>query len=226
MARPAAIAFCVIFWVLNLGLFIALGSRRCAVSRLECGRFDRSSAASPCYTGFVALIHYFAYGSNMLTERLQLRCASARARQVAYADNWTLTFSKRGQDGSGKATISAATGGRVFGVVFDLNESELPELDRFEGAGKGYDRKGDFSVRIAGSQEPFSVVTYAASPSYIDINLKPFDWYLNLVVAGARQHALPPEYVSTLEAAPSRMDSKTDRQSQREAIQLLRSIRP
>jgi gamma-glutamylcyclotransferase len=174
----------------------------------------------------MALTHYFAYGSNMLTERFQSRCASAKARHVAYADNWALTFSKRSQDGSGKATISIATGGRVFGVVFDLDESELPELDRFEGAGRGYDRKDDFLVHIAGSQEPLSVVTYIASRSSIDINLEPYDWYLSLVVAGARQHALPPEYVSALEATHSRTDPKTNRKSRREAMELLGSIRP
>ncbi|TIO28768.1 gamma-glutamylcyclotransferase family protein [Mesorhizobium sp.] len=189
-------------------------------------RSDRPFAVSPCYIGFMALIHYFAYGSNMLTERLQSRCASAKPRQVARADNWVLTFSKRSRDGSGKATISIATGGRVFGVIFDLDECELPELDRFEGAGKGYDRKDAFPVLIAGSREPLNVVTYIASPSCIDINLAPFDWYLNLVVAGARQHALPPEYVLALEATPSRADPKADRQSRREAMELLGNIRP
>jgi hypothetical protein len=53
--------------------------------------------------------------------------------------------------------------GRVFGVVFDLDESELPVLDRFEDAGKGYDRRDGFPVYIAGSLGPFSVVTYRQS---------------------------------------------------------------
>ncbi|MBY3115645.1 gamma-glutamylcyclotransferase family protein [Rhizobium laguerreae] len=172
----------------------------------------------------MTLIHYFAYGSNMLTERLQSRCASAKARQVVCTDNWVLTFAKKSQDGSGKATVSAATGARVFGVLFDLDESELPELDRFEGVGKGYDRRVDFVVHTAAFQGPISVVTYIGNPSYIDINLKPFDWYLNLVVAGARQHALPAEYVSVLENTPSRTDPKADRQSRKEALQLLRNI--
>jgi hypothetical protein len=173
----------------------------------------------------MTLIHYFAYGSNMLAERLQQRCASAKARQVAYADNWALTFSKRSQDGSGKATISPATGSRVVGVIFDLDECELPMLDKSEGAGKGYDRKDNFPVHVADSQEPLNVVTYIASPSCIDLNLEPFDWYLNLVIAGARQHALPPEYVSALEATPSTTDPDPNRQSRREAMELLGNIR-
>ncbi|MBC7138606.1 MAG: gamma-glutamylcyclotransferase [Defluviimonas sp.] len=169
----------------------------------------------------MATIHYFAYGSNMLTERLRARCASAKSRHVAYAHDWTLTFSKRSQDGSGKATISPAAGRRVFGVVFNLDESELSELDRFEGVGKGYDRKDDFLVHIADSKEPLNVVTYIANPSHIDTNLEPFDWYLSLVVIGTRQHKFPPEYASSLEATPSKIDPKTDRESRREALELL-----
>lgn len=113
----------------------------------------------------------------------------------------------------------------MFGVVFDLDESELLKLDRFEGAGKGYDRKDNFPVHVADSQEPLNVVTYIASPSCIDLKLEPFDWYLNLVIAGARQHALPPEYVSALEATPSTTDPDTNRQSRREAMELLGNIR-
>lgn len=174
----------------------------------------------------MALIQYFAYGSNMLTERLQSRCKSAKAQHVAYADNWELTFSKRSQDKSAKATISLATGSRVFGVIHDLDERELPKLDRLEGAGRGYARKDDFLVHIADSHEPLNVVTYISSPSHIDTNLEPFDWYLSLVVAGARQHALPPEYVLALEATPSKPDPNADRQTRREAMELLGSIRP
>lgn len=171
--------------------------------------------------GLTAVIRYFAYGSNMLTERLQSRCPSAKRRHVARADNWALSFSKKSQDGSGKATISEVAGERVFGVVFDLDESELPELDRFEGAGKGYDRRDDLAVQVEDSEELFYVVTYIASPSYIDISLEPFDWYLSLVVVGARQHMLPPKYTSALEATPSIIDPKADRESRRQALELL-----
>lgn len=189
-------------------------SRAGAQGAHSCAPYDIS-----CYTPFMALTHYFAYGSNMLTQRLQSRCASAKARHVARADNWALTFSKKSRDGSGKATISAATGCRVFGVVFDLDDSELTELDRFEGP--GYDRKDNFPVHMAGSEQPLKVVTYIASPSCIDINLEPFDWYSCLVVVGARQHNLPPEYLLALEGTPSKIDPKTDRKSRREALELL-----
>lgn len=171
----------------------------------------------------MASIRYFAYGSNLLTKRLRARCPSATARHVAWADKYALTFCKKSQDGSGKATLSPCpnAGCPVFGVVFDLDEGELPELDKAEGAGKGYDRINDFPVHIDGLSEPLGVVTYIADDASIDPDLKPYDWYLKLIVAGARQHELPPRYIEAIEATPSIADPKPDRESRLEALKLL-----
>ena len=173
----------------------------------------------------MAPIRYFAYGSNMLAERLQARCPSAKPRWVASASNYALTFCKKSKDGSGKATLSSCPTDRrpVFGIVFDLDEYELPKLDKAEGAGNGYDRVDDFQVRIEGCREPLRTVTYIADPAVIDPNLKPYDWYLNLIVAGARQHKLPPQYIQAIEATPSIADPEPGRKSRQEALKLLRS---
>jgi hypothetical protein len=40
------------------------------------------------------------------------------------------------------------------------------------------------------------VLTYLASPAYIDDNLKPYAWYKDFVLAGARKHCLPSEYLA------------------------------
>lgn len=172
----------------------------------------------------MSVIQYFAYGSNMLTERLQQRCPSARPRFVAVADCWELAFSKRGQDGSGKATLAPAAGCRVFGVVFDLDQNELSELDRFEGAGKGYDRNDDFQVSIADSEEPQGVMTYIASHANTDPSLRPYDWYFNLILAGVRQHALPPDYRARIEAMPPVIDPWPDRPTRCAAMELLERV--
>lgn len=169
----------------------------------------------------MAAIRYFAYGSNMLTERLRARCPSARTRLVAQADRNQLTFRKKSRDGSGKATLSSCSieEGPVFGVVFDLDEGELPNLDEAEG--KGYDRIDDFQVCIVGCREQVGVVTYIANAASIDPTLRPYDWYLSLIVAGARQHKLPPRYITAIEAVPSIADPKPHRKSRLDALKLL-----
>jgi gamma-glutamylcyclotransferase (GGCT)/AIG2-like uncharacterized protein YtfP len=169
----------------------------------------------------MAVIQYFAYGSNMLTARLQARCASAQARSVVRVDDYKLSFFKKGRDGSGKAMTSKSAGGRVFGVVFDLDESDLASLDRFEGVGQGYDRVGDFTAHNLDTGKPLDAVTYIANPDFIVSDLKPYDWYLNLVIAGARHHALPSDYAMALTATPSTADPEPDRPWRQEALELL-----
>jgi len=169
----------------------------------------------------MASVPYFAYGSNMLTERLRARCNSVTTRCLASADEYRLAFSKKSRDGSGKATIRPDEAFRVYGVVFDLNETELLALDEAEGAGSGYDRVENFKVHADGLNGALDVVTYIASPGYTDPEFKPYDWYLKLVVAGARQHGLPPQYVDEIEAVQSIPDPKPNRESRLEALKLL-----
>ena len=40
------------------------------------------------------------------------------------------------------------------------------------------------------------VLTYLATPDYIDDSLKPDGWYKDFVLAGGREHGLPPEYIA------------------------------
>ncbi|MGV0878250.1 gamma-glutamylcyclotransferase family protein [Martelella sp. FLE1502] len=166
---------------------------------------------------------YFAYGSNMLTERLTRRCPSARPVGPAVLENHALAFSKIGNEGSGKATIVERAGEAVFGVVFTLDVAERDLLDAFEGKGKGYDRIDDCAVRLLKDEATVSACTYKAPPAFRDPTLLPFDWYHALVVAGARQHGLPADYVDQLAAAPCRADPDRSRPSGVEAREVLAS---
>lgn len=169
----------------------------------------------------MASVQYFAYGSNMLTERLRARCNSAIVRCVASADEYRLGFSKKSRDGSGKATIWRDAASRVYGVVFELDETELPMLDKAEGARSGYDRIKNFQVQAVALDRALDVITYIAGPGYTDPKLKPYDWYLKLVITGARQHGLPSQYIDEIEAVQSIPDPQPDRQSRLEALKLL-----
>jgi gamma-glutamylcyclotransferase (GGCT)/AIG2-like uncharacterized protein YtfP len=168
-------------------------------------------------------ILYFAYGSNMLTERLVHRCASARPVAPAVLENHALAFSKIGSDGSGKATIVDRADEEVFGVVFTLDPSELALLDRFEGKDRGYDRIDDCAVRHLKDDATISACTYKAPPAFRDASMIPFDWYHALVIAGARQHGLPEDYVARLAAAQCRPDPDRSRPSAVEAREVLAS---
>ena len=166
-------------------------------------------------------LYYFAYGSNMLTEWLQShdRCPGATVLGQAFADGWVIEFSKRSIDGSGKATLCRADGERTPGVLFEIPKAQLGALDRAEGAGTGYERCNSYPVRQSGSDEIVQAVTYlATSPK---TNLKPYDWYLALVVAGALQHGLADGYRAQLRHEPYVRDVCHTRETRVEAIAAL-----
>ena len=109
----------------------------------------------------------------------------------------SLRWHKRGKDGSGKCDI-VSTDGRsvVWGVLFDIAWDEKPALDAVEGLGTGYFEK---EVCIVTDDGECLALTYHANPAGIDAALRPFDWYKDYVVRGAREHGLPADYVRALE---------------------------
>ncbi|HZF30560.1 MAG TPA: gamma-glutamylcyclotransferase family protein [Gammaproteobacteria bacterium] len=155
-------------------------------------------------------VKYFAYGSNMSTQRLRERTPSAIARGAGYLVGYDLRFHKRSTDGSGKA--DALYTGRaedvVWGVVFELAEAELAALDTAE---RGYRRVAIDVLAPRGCLLPGSTVTkaitYLAEARRIDATLRPFDWYKTHVVDGAREHGLPAEYLAKIEAVEARQES-------------------
>lgn len=140
---------------------------------------------------------YFAYGSNMLTERLRDRVPSARPITPARLPGRTLRFHKRSRDGSGKCNLVETSGDTtVHGVLFDVAPDDLSALDDAEHRGRGYER---CRVNLQTSEGTLEAFAYVAQPAYIDDALLPYDWYHALVMAGACQHGLPPDYRAHLE---------------------------
>lgn len=162
---------------------------------------------------------YFAYGSNMMTARLKARCPSARPAGVAFADDHRLTFWKKGRDGSGKGHLAPSPGMSQAGVLFTLAADDLISLDVIEGVGNGYRRADDFTVRRKVTNEIIQTSTYLATAT--DETLQPYDWYLALILAGAREHGVDEEMVRQLSAAPWREDPEPERPTRHEAIGLI-----
>jgi hypothetical protein len=161
--------------------------------------------------------HYFAYGSNMLVERLAARCPSARRLDVVVAGDHTVDFLKRGTDGSGKAGLVRTKGERVFGVLFEIAKAEREALDRYEGP--GYHRIDDFQIVAPHASKPIVAATYV--PRATELGLRPYDWYLQLVVAGCEQSLLPDHYTDRLRRMAFVVDPEPARSAAREARAIL-----
>lgn len=160
---------------------------------------------------------YFAYGSNMLRERLLARCAHVRFAGCAELPDRRLAFDKLSHtDGSGKGMFQAATGARLPGVLWHLPACDEGPLDRVEGS--GYERALVPVLRGDGTQ--VTALTYRA----IDCRpgLQPFDWYLELVIAGATQQRLPADHIDWLRSVRHHRDSQHERSERVAALAALR----
>ena len=105
---------------------------------------------------------YFAYGSNMLGQRLKDRVKSAEFFSNAWIRSYEVRFRKKSDDGSGKADL-VQTGDLediVHGVVYQFDPDHWPALDKHEGAtgnNPGYDRVPIQVHTVSGSRD---VTTY------------------------------------------------------------------
>ncbi len=146
-----------------------------------------------------ARVLYFAYGSNMSLARLCARVPGAVPLGQRRLAGHTLRFHKRGADGSAKcdALFTGRDNDAVLGMLYAVHVTGKAVLDEIEGLGRGYDEK---QVELTCSRGTRSLATtYVATA--IDEALLPFDWYLQHVLAGARDAGLPADYVHcTIEA--------------------------
>jgi len=139
---------------------------------------------------------YFAYGSNMASRRMRARAPAARAVGRARLAGWRLVADKPGRDGTAKANVVRDPGAHVWGVLWELCLADLAALDRFEG---GYER---VAVTVAAESGAERATTYASRLRTAAPGLA--RGYKALVLEGAREHDLPPEWAARLAALPER----------------------
>ena len=143
-------------------------------------------------------IHYFAYGSNMLRARLEMRGVVLLDKsQVAQVSDYALVFNKLSIDGSSKANLMPSPGANVWGVLFLVNSNSLEGLDDAEGAPVHYRRT---TVSDRTPQGKCEARTYLAKPNKVlTVPDRPYDWYLALIIAGARAcPGIPEEWITHL----------------------------
>src|SRR5207249_133951 len=155
---------------------------------------------------------------NMCSGRLRRRVPSTTYVRTAKLMGHSFRFHKRSRDGSAKADAFETrdpTDG-VCGVIFDIDEREKPLLDAAEGIGAGYSEKR--ATVLDENGQPYSVFLYVAEANSIDPTLRPYSWYKRFVIDGARQHALPDEYVNAITAMPVAEDHERARDESNRSI--------
>jgi gamma-glutamylcyclotransferase (GGCT)/AIG2-like uncharacterized protein YtfP len=135
---------------------------------------------------------------------------------VAKLKKHNLRFHKQSTDESGKADAYPTDNetDEVLGVVFNVDDSEVRNLDESEG---GYNRT-DIEV-FDNEGNLHNVETYIAKKDKINSTLKPYTWYKRLVIEGACQHSLPREYIAKIEVIESEEDPDKERNAKNRVIQ-------
>jgi cation transport regulator ChaC len=151
----------------------------------------------------------------MLTRRLKSRAPSALVVGNGYVEGHRISFDKVSADGSGKCDIrpSGNPADRVHGVLFSIDVRDRSRLEREEGVGASYRTN---ELQVATQAGVSAAVAYIAE--HTNEQLRPYDWYKEIVVAGAVEHELPAEYVDTLSGVASQPDSDDHRNATNRAF--------
>ncbi len=139
---------------------------------------------------------YFAYGSFLDSETLRRHCPKAAYICKAILPNWEVQFNFLSSTYKGGVTgIEPAAARLTRGVLYEVNDEELLHLDKVEGVADGiYYRQTIYVIDDEG--KPVKAATYrTTNPGG---PFKPTKRYLGLMIKGAIEHSLDPNYVKGL----------------------------
>jgi hypothetical protein len=146
---------------------------------------------------------YFAYGSNMDERQFADRCPKASFVGIATLRDHRLLFTRRSINrGCGVADAVGAPGHMLWGVVYQLSDADLPNLDQSEGfrpdrQTNSYWRRDCVVFLNDDDAHRLSATTYFAE--HQPNPPRPNQAYKDLILAGARRWRLPPHYIAELE---------------------------
>ncbi len=156
----------------------------------------------------------FAYGSNMHLNRLGKRVPSASKISNAFIEGYALACNKISIDKSSKANIVKSDNLEdiVWGIIFEIEDTEKSILDKAEGLGKGYKETTLFFTDINNITHEAQV--YIADNEFINNKLKPYDWYKQFILEGAKQNQLPETYIEKIKSLEFEIDKDKARRNQ------------
>ncbi len=137
---------------------------------------------------------YFAYAVNMDEETLGERGVQFSKVCIGKVRNVRLVFHKPGENGTGKADLQDHRGSLVEGVVYEVPEASLANLDVYEGVEKGHYRRQ--VVKVQTSRGELECMVYRAAK--FKMGLKPSRSYLERILRGAKAHRLSGDYLAYL----------------------------
>jgi cation transport regulator ChaC len=132
---------------------------------------------------------HFAYGSNMDLRMMKRRCPGAGVVGGAVLRDHRFIITK-----DGYASVAAARGTLVHGLLWRVTPRDLAALNAYENIEAGLYRAASLPVQAAGrAVRALVYVSRSGVPG------RPRLGYMELVAAAARDAGLPADYIATLE---------------------------
>ncbi len=127
---------------------------------------------------------YIAYGSNINLEQMAFRCPHSKVVGTSEIKDYELEF-------RGVATIVPKENATVPVLIWELDERDLPVLNRFEGWPRLY-RQETMSFELNGRE----VEGMAYLMNYGELS-PPSPQYYNTILQGYRENGLDEKYLQT-----------------------------
>jgi gamma-glutamylcyclotransferase len=144
-------------------------------------------------------VNYFAYGSNIDPRLMDEASPGAVAKGHGRLNDYRLEFNVYSERwGGGAANIVPDEEAHVWGVVWDVPDDEMSNLDTFVGHPTFY-RQEQVVVQLVADDAIVDCVTYRVA--HMKGYVRPTDEYLNRMRAAMRQQGLPPEALDVLDRA-------------------------
>ncbi|XP_049606836.1 gamma-glutamylcyclotransferase [Syngnathus scovelli] len=156
---------------------------------------------APERTDSISTFAYFAFGSNMLKERLCLENPSATFLDIGRLKDYRLDFGLWAESVAsswhgGVATIRQSPGSEVWGVIWTIRRDQLDNLDYQEGIHEGLYSPLEVTVESSNHGEmlcrTYQMNNFHAFPTSPQ--------YKHVVCWGAEQNGLPGDYIGGLQA--------------------------
>lgn len=127
---------------------------------------------------------YIAYGSNINLEQMAYRCPRSKVVGTSEIKDYELEF-------RGVATIVPNKGATVPVLIWELDERDLPVLNKYEGWPRLY-RQETMSFELNGRE----VEGMAYLMNYGELS-PPIKQYYNTILQGYRENGLDEKYLQT-----------------------------
>ncbi|XP_037939271.1 gamma-glutamylcyclotransferase-like [Teleopsis dalmanni] len=152
---------------------------------------------------------YFGYGSNLLTKRIHIRNPTAVKIGAGRLENYRLDFNSYADNWDGApATIVPTENSTVYGTLWEIDISNLADIDDQEGVSEGEYEPVNISVFLNNdtvvNARSYVLVKQPEIPlkmlnmSNIPFERQPSKTYLQCLVKGAIESELPDEYIRWL----------------------------